>query len=381
MEARVDRTERAFAPIASPEVHDILQLLRVLKIRVLRCRSKIDALKSSDIGDLSEIIQEIRAFTSVPDLEFKLTQSEYQGRIAREVLAEEAAYLRNLSQGMLIGLQLTADGLHDLLPAQKPAAFRFAFDNDNDRVVVANEPFRPTAKEAEVALAALDEIIVQATEAVEDLNQSNAAPRLKAAFSRLKERLSSYRNIVQVGQCNQAASRMLKAYVEELSAPQFEQMRALVEGVSAVLAQFAEWRQFCESAAQVALDDAAIAEIRADTLVLAQQLKRSAHASEDVPRALEEVAEWVNEDAQPDKRDALSLVRTLENFWSLLTRNALAKAVKEETSKVIARGIIFVAITAVSAGFAANISRIPGAEWIEATFAYVKANLQSFGVK
>ncbi|ACM26550.1 hypothetical protein [Rhizobium rhizogenes] len=378
MEVRIERLQKAFAPIASPAVHDILQLLRQLKIKAGRCRSKVDVLEPASIADLRETIDNIRNFASSPDLNVQLIDPVYENRLARDGLLEEADFLARLANGMLIGLNLTANDVRELLPAQKPAAFRFAYDNDNQKIVVVDEPFRPDPKQAEIALAALEEIISQGQDVNDDLQQSNASPRLKAAFVRLQERLIAHRNIVQVGQCNQTAGRVLKGHVEELSSSQFEQLRAQVEGVSAVLAQFPEWRHFSENAVRTNLDNDAIAELTADALLLAQQLKKSVHAVAEVPQALEEAAEWVKEQDEPDKRDVLSLVRTLENFWSLLTKNALAKEIKSETKKMIAKGIILATLSVLSVGFASNIAKVPGGEWIEATFAYLKAHIQTF---
>lgn len=151
--------------------------------------------------------------------------------MAREAIIEDADFFARLTSGMLIGLQLTADGVRDLLPAQKPAAFRFGFDNDNQKIVVVNEPFRPADKEADLAIAALEEMISQGEEVNGDLQASNASPRLENAFGRVQERLITHTNIVQAGLSNQSAARALRGAVEELSAGHFEQLRSYVEGV------------------------------------------------------------------------------------------------------------------------------------------------------
>ncbi|AYG72967.1 hypothetical protein CCGE532_11110 [Rhizobium sp. CCGE532] len=381
MELRVERMEKALAPNASPTVHDILQLLRELRIKARHCRSKVDVLEPTAISDLRETIDKIRNSAAAPDLNFRLLNPQYQNRLAREGLLEDTDFLARLTSGILIGLKLTADDVRDLLPAQKPAAFRFAFDNDNQRIVVADEPFQTGAKQAEIALAALEEIISQGAEVNEDLQQSNAAPRLKNAFARIQARLISHSNIVQAGLSNQTAARVLRGYVDELSQGQFEQLRAYVEGVSHVLAQFPEWREFSDNATAANLDRTAIAELMTDALLLAQQLERSGHASDEVPQALVQAVDWVQEESEPDRRDVLSLVRTLENIWSLLTRNALAKTAVDEGRKMIARSIVWVAVGAIGLGFASIVAKVPGADWIEPTFAYLKANIQSFAPK
>lgn len=381
MEARIDRMERVFAPNAATTSSAILQSLGTLKARAARSRSKIDTLKAVDISPLRALIEEIRNHSSAPELSFRALHAEYQNRSGREALLDDTDYLLRLVNGMLIGIQLTESDVRELLPGQKPAAVRFAFDNDNQKIIIANEPFRPAAKEADMAAAALEEIISQGVEVNEDLQQTNAAPRLKSAFARLQDRLVSHQNIVQVGQTNLHASRMLTSYVEELSNSQFQQLRAHLEGVAQVLNQFPDWRIFCENAVGSALDDAAMSELTASAAAMAEQLRISRNAAAEVSDAIDEVITWVGEGEKPDKRDALSLARMMENLWSFLTKHALAQAVKDEATKMVARAIIVALVGAVGFGFAPILSKVPGAAWIEPTAAYLKAHLPSFAPK
>jgi hypothetical protein len=89
------------------------------------------------------------------------------------------------------------------------------------------------------------------------------------------------------------------------------------------------------------------------------------------------LVEWTRED-QPDTRDVLSLVRTWENIWSFLTKNALAKTIRDEGQKIIARKIITAVLTAIGYGFVTILGRVPGAEWVEPTFEFLKSNIQHF---
>jgi hypothetical protein len=375
METRIQRIEKAFTSQVSSSANELRQLLRDLSLLARRCRSKVDVLRSSDLADVRAKIDEIGYLSSSRDLNVRLLYGAYDNQLASDALKDDAVYLGNLLNGIQLGLNLTADELLDILPAQKPAAVRFGYDNDNQQIVVVDEPFRPAAKQEEMAVAALEEIIAQGNEVNDDLQRTNAAPRLKSAFARLQERLISHVNIVQVGQSNGTASRVLKAYVDELSLSQFEQLRAHVEGVGAVLAQFPEWRLFCENASSAVLDDAAIVELRAQTVAIEQRLRETARVSEEVSKALTDVVDWVGDGTHPDHRDVLSLVRTQENLWSLLTRNALAKGVKDEATKIAARLIVVAVLGVTGVAFAAIISKVPGAEWVEPTIAFLRANI------
>ncbi|WP_139187103.1 hypothetical protein [Rhizobium mongolense] len=62
----------------------------------------------------------------------------------------------------------------------------------------------------------------------------------------------------------------------------------------------------------------------------------------------------------------LALTSTLQNFWSLIAKSALAKEVASEGRKFVAKAIIGL-LAATTAGTLAAFGKVPGAEWIETT--------------
>ena len=110
----------------------------------------------------------------------------------------------------------------------------------------------------------------------------------------------------------------------------------------------------------------------ARNLVSHLRAERSADAA--VSDALETVASWVEDQTAPDKRDILSLSRTLENLWSVVSRSVLA--IGRETislGKTMAAGVVLGVLLLNAGQVIPVISKVPGAEWIETAYNYLKA--------
>lgn len=86
-----------------------------------------------------------------------------------------------------------------------------------------------------------------------------------------------------------------------------------IETVFRALAQFPQWRSFCENALSVDLDFPSVATVDESAKALAREVAKSGAVDPSVADALETVSQWATDKPNPDKRDVLSLVRTLEN--------------------------------------------------------------------
>lgn len=341
-----------------------------------RYQGKLDTLKPEAITELRQLISLIEQFSCDQNLQIRGQLNT--GLTAAEMLRDDAGHLTNITLGLAIGLQqIPPEDLQELIPGQKVAAFHFGYDAG--RVAVIDQPFRSALHDAELASAALEQLIEDGQFVINELERSNVSPRLKHAFDALHTKLISHKNIVQVGLCNQRCAGQLNAYIDELSGSLFELLRSHVESVFSVLAQFQDWRQFSENAAATRIDKSTVSELTTSARSLALYLKDNGDVADSVPNALETVVDWVEQGDVYDKRDVLGLVRTLENLFSVVAKSALSLAseVKGEARKAAAKLIVVGMIGVVTAGFGVAMGKIPGAEWVESTVNYLKANASS----
>jgi len=157
---------------------------------------------------------------------------------------------------------------------------------------------------------------------------------------------------------------------EELSTSLFEMLKAHIDSVYNYLAQDPQWRAFVEHSMSTYMERQDVDELIATARAIADQLARSETAAvEAVPVALNTVADLAEGVEKPDGRLTLALARTIENLISLVARGAstLKSDVASEARKWAAR----VVLGAVAAAAIATIAKVPGAEWIPDTVAYV----------
>ncbi len=174
---------------------------------VRRHLSKPDALRLDDVQNLEQRIDSLRDAGNSDSLGFAPASPA-----ARELSAifADNGNLKNLTAGMRIGLvQLTPEDVLEATPGQKTAAYQFGFSNGT--LTLVDQPLRPLAEEAGIAMAALATAIEHGQYVNEDLVMSNASPRLRSAFTRLHDTMLAYANIVQVGSCAQLCHRQVLA--------------------------------------------------------------------------------------------------------------------------------------------------------------------------
>lgn len=371
LQERLRRTERSIIAIEGEagNAGQLVRLLRHLRLEVRRQETRLDSFNLVEVAHIERRVKELRelADTLIHTLGADTAVGNYLQSIHRDEVG-----LSNLAAGMKIGLgQMRPEDMLDMVPGQKPAAYHFNFNGDI--LTVADQPLTARSAERDIALSAIETAIEQGEYINGDLAGTNVSPRLKDAFVALQSALQAHKNIVQVGMRNQLCNRMLHAEAEELSPPLFSMLVGHVESVFSALSQFEEWRIFSENAVSTNLDKDSVAALTESTRSLVRHLREIHFADSSVPDALSTVASWVDEQDIPDRRDVLSLARTLENVWSAVTKPLLevAKETAAATRKVAVNAIATAIVAAVTGGMLVALAQVPGAQWVETTYRYL----------
>ncbi|MGQ3214113.1 MAG: hypothetical protein ACT6U0_17400 [Shinella sp.] len=370
-ETRVSHLEKSLSPV-NDEVglkDSVVSRLVDLRMRLRRYQSKIDVLQLHDVESLERVVGILRE-----DLIEGMRTTRPAAPIwkALRTIYDDTT-LQQFTGGLRIGLiQLEPDELIERVPGQKTAAFKFEFIENE--LTVIDQPLRLEENEQAIALAAFEAAVEQGEIVRNDLGVTNASPRLKEAFDRLQSTMASYKNIVQVGARAQMCSRLVQAEAEELSPNLFGLLVGHVESVFSALAQFRDWREYCENASRVPLDRQSIDDLTRGAAAIIAQIRLSETADSAVADALATVAGWVEEPEVPDKRDIFSLTRTIENLWSAVLKSTvgIGRETVSEARKTAAKGILIV-LLATGASVVPIVAKVPGGEWIETVFNYLKS--------
>ncbi len=342
METRLVRAEKTYRRSS-----DVGQIHDDIKADVRRYLSKVDSLGHSDINAL----------------ETKVNQLTGTGHDLG---------LLNQIAGLKIGLnQLGPDEILDALPGQKTAAFQFIIDDDIIRVV--DQPLRPSSREKDMAMAALEGAIEHGAYVASELAATNLSPRVKEAFQQLQTTMGGYKNIVQVGSRAQICNRLVHGNTEELSSTVFSLLIGHIENVFSALAQFEDWRIYSENAAAMNIDAGSVEKLTQATAELISRLRQEPAVDLSVVEALDMASRWVQDGDQLDNRDVLALTRSWENMWSAVSRIVLGlgRDLISDGRKRVAT-IILTSLLAMS-GIVPVIAKIPGGSWIETVSSYFKS--------
>ncbi|MCZ7887150.1 MULTISPECIES: hypothetical protein [Agrobacterium] len=378
LDERLRRSEgRVLSASSNPDsARGMLTRFSHLRSNIRRLSSKPDALSFAEVQALDFQIDQLG--DAAARTKTTLLTSDPLYRVMAEIF-EDSAYLSRLTSGLKIGLnQVTPDDLLESTPGQKTAAFQFAYNND--LLVVIDQPFQSSERDRDIALAALQSAAEHGEHINTDLEGTNVSPRLRHAFAVLQKTLESHSNVVQVGQQAQLCGRMVNADIGELSGSLAGLLLGHVEMVFNTLSQFEDWRVFCENAASSAFTSETVDGMLVGTRELIVSFRESPSVSPAVVQALETVASWA-EDGKTDKRDLLSLARTIENAMSVVIRSALhfAKDVGTVVRKRAVSGTAWLLIGAAATFIVPALSKVPGAEWLQPASAYLKGLASSSG--
>ncbi len=371
LDTRLRRSESEMRSASSnPEsIRDMMARFSHLKANIRRLSSKPDAIKYDEVQALDFQIDQLGE--AAARAKSTLLTSDPLNRVLADIF-EDSAFLLRLTSGLKIGLnQITPDNPLEMTPGQKTAAFQFEYQND--ALVVIDQPLRSSERERGFAEAAIESALEHGVYVLADLEGTNVSPRLRAAFASLQATLETHKNIVQIGQKAQICGRMVNSEIDELSSSLAALLIGHVEMVTDALSQFEDWRIYCENAAALKVNQGNIDDMIDGAREIVVIIRDNEVVAPEVGDALKTVSHWAD-GPSPDKRDVLSLARTIENFFAALVKSAFrfAKDVGTDIRKQAIAGVAFVIVTSITVNLVPALSRIPGAEWVQPAVSYIK---------
>jgi hypothetical protein len=166
---------------------------------------------------------------------------------------------------------------------------------------------------------------------------------------------------------------MVNSEIDELSSSLAALLIGHVEMVTDALSQFEDWRIYCENAAALKVNQGNIDDMIDGAREIVVIIRDNEVVAPEVGDALKTVSHWAD-GPSPDKRDVLSLARTIENFFAALVKSAFrfAKDVGTDIRKQAIAGVAFVIVTSITVNLVPALSRVPGAEWVQPAVSYIK---------
>ncbi|UXR90946.1 hypothetical protein [Agrobacterium tumefaciens] len=372
LDVRVRRSEGEMRSASSnPEsIREMLTRFSHLKSNIRRLSSKPDAINFDEVQALDLQIDQLA--DAAARTRSTLLTSHPLHRVLGDIV-HNGAGLSRLTSGMKIGLnQITPDNLLEMTPGQKTAAFQF--DYQNDALVVIDQPLRSSERERDFAEAAIESAVEHGAYVLADLEGTNVSPRLRAAFTSLQATLEAHKNIVQIGQKAQICGRMVNSEIDELSSTLAALLIGHIEMVTDALSQFEDWRIYCENAAALKVTQGTINDMIDGAREIVVLIRDNQAVAPEVGDALKTVSHWAD-GPNPDRRDVLSLARTIENFFAAVVRYAFrfAKDVATDVRKQLVTGVAILIVTTMTVNLVPALSKIPGAEWVQPAANYLRA--------
>lgn len=356
---------------SNPEsIREMLTRFSHLKSNIRRLSSKPDAINFDEVQALDLQIDQLA--DAAARTRSTLLTSHPLHRVLGDIV-HNGAGLSRLTSGMKIGLnQITPDNLLEMTPGQKTAAFQF--DYQNDALVVIDQPLRSSERERDFAEAAIESAVEHGAYVLADLEGTNVSPRLRAAFTSLQATLEAHKNIVQIGQKAQICGRMVNSEIDELSSTLAALLIGHIEMVTDALSQFEDWRIYCENAAALKVTQGTINDMIDGAREIVVLIRDNQAVAPEVGDALKTVSHWAD-GPNPDRRDVLSLARTIENFFAAVVRYAFrfAKDVATDVRKQLVTGVAILIVTTMTVNLVPALSKIPGAEWVQPAANYLRA--------
>ncbi|MGV1985153.1 hypothetical protein ACQZ5N_00900 [Agrobacterium sp. 22-221-1] len=372
MDARLRRSESELQSASShtESIRGMIARFSHLKANIRRLSSKPDSINFDEVQALDLQIDQLSDAAARARVNFLTTHPLHTvlGNIA-----DDSAGLSRLTSGMKIGLsQVTPENVLESTPGQKTAAFQFEYQNDV--LVVVDRPLQSSERERNFAEAAISSAADHGAYVLTDLEGTNVSPRLRDAFKSLQTTLGSHNNIVQIGQKAQLCARMVNSEIDELSSTLAALLLGHIEMVSDALSQFEDWRIYCENAAALKVAQGTVDAMIDGARELVVGLRDNQAVAPEVGDALKTVSFWAD-GQNPDKRDVLSLARTIENFFSAVVRSSLrfVKDVGTDVRKQAVAGVAFLIVSTVTVSLVPALSKIPGAEWVQPAVSYLKS--------
>ncbi len=268
-----------------------------------------------------------------------------------------------------------------ILPEQALAPFQFAITGE--KLTLRRQEANSKAGADAIAAAALNALRGIAEDLYEDLEKSNH-PRLFRAFTRLQNALNAEASVVEIGMLCASFEGQVGAASDELSDSLVALLSGFVKGVTDYAAQFEEWQDFSDNAAEAnytARDGETYAQV---ARALANELERRPEVDDRVPDALRQVADWNERSSTPKSR--LSIGRTVLNLIAVCYTEMVAKPLKAAAGTMGtvvgvgmggAAGAAVVAIVLNQASVhIAELAKPPEAAWLRPASKVIDAHLR-----
>jgi hypothetical protein len=370
MDGRLSRYEREMRSESShPDaIGGLLTRFTHLKANIRRLSSKPDTINFDEAQALDLQIDQLA--DAAARTRSTLPNTHPLRRVLTDIADDRG--LMQLTLGLKIGIkQITPDNLLEVPPGQKTAAFQFEYQHDILRVI--DQPLRTSERDRQFAEAAINSVAEHGAYVMTDLEGTNVSPRLRDAFASLQATIVDHKNIVQIGQKAQLCGRIVNSAIEELSPTLAALLLGHIEMVSDALSQFEDWRIYCENAAALKVTKPTVEAMIDGARELVVGLRNDPSVAPEVSEALKTVSLWAD-GQNPDKRDVLSLARTIENFFAAVWRSIarFARDVGFDIRKQAIAGVALFIVTTMTVNLVPALSKIPGAEWVQPAVSYLK---------
>ena len=256
--------------------------------------------------------------------------------------------------------RLAVDSVADKIPDQKLGPVRFTIIDGIVRV----DHRAATTSEAAARGAAIarEELIKQAKSLTEALKASNQDPRLLQEVNDLQERLRSKEDVIALGIAAIGLQTLVQSLREELPAVYHGKMMGLSVAVNMYVAQFPDWLQFSERAAEADFSPAAVAGLYDLGKKLAAELRKAPSVVDaEVPRSIAFILETIRDPRRAVKRTVFASVRTLENFVSIILKGFSAHITAAiEGSAKATKHAAYITVTCLAAAAAVSLQPAAG---------------------
>jgi hypothetical protein len=290
------------------------------------------------------------------------SEKEYQvDEVLKIVLGSIHGFFENSSSDKSSS---RAAALLRAVPEQKLAPV--IFDIVSGKLTIVKQSATANRQDADNARRARELLMDRGKTIIEALEKSNCDRRVLDSLRELQFGLSNEENIIELGLVNIGVERVCKSAAAELPEALLGAIDGHIAGVGMYVAQFDDWRRFCEHAASVELDAADIESIyRSSQSIIEQIHKNPDIADANVPKTLQALNALVANPRSASKRAAFAVLRTVENVVAKIfqygadyldqTARKTVDGLSTTTSKFAIGTLIAIALSATT-----NLGSVPG---------------------
>jgi hypothetical protein len=241
----------------------------------------------------------------------------------RDALGEFRKFIEstNIESGP-VQSTLNFEDLDEIVPRQQVSPIQFEILNG--KISVSRRDPQSLPEDRANISSALDHIQGSGNKLIENLENSNCDRRLLESVKELQSQLLMNTNVVKIGLTNMACGIMCSQFQSELPDAIAAMCNSFTSSVSLYVAQFPEWEQFTQKAAQISLDDEDISDVSAAAEELIDSLSINSQLVDvEVPKTILFIKQFLEFPGTSAKRAAFAMIRTIENLVSSILRYAV----------------------------------------------------------